>query len=242
MKKSAQRVLMATIRGCTRRRRQSQYRYETDRGYVCTLSAMVIKSATAHIFHAGDSRIYRLRGDVLEQLTEDHRVSVSAEKSYLSRALGMESAAGHRLPGRCRWNRANLSAGDRWRLRICGGQFHRSTTCKQHAARSRCGGQLIVARSVRARERPTTSRRRWCRVDALPTRDPNEIHQQLTGLPFPPMLEARMIFDGYRIVRELHASSRSHVYLAVDEEPTCRWSSKRRRSNCAATRPTWSDS
>ena len=27
-----------------------------------------------------------------------------------------------------------------------------------------------------------------------------------------------MGFDGYRIVRELHASSRSHVYLAVDDE------------------------
>ena len=27
-----------------------------------------------------------------------------------------------------------------------------------------------------------------------------------------------MLFDGYRIVRELHASSRSHIYLAVDTE------------------------
>ena len=27
-----------------------------------------------------------------------------------------------------------------------------------------------------------------------------------------------MVFDGYRIVRELHASSRSHIYLAVDIE------------------------
>lgn len=27
-----------------------------------------------------------------------------------------------------------------------------------------------------------------------------------------------MIFDGYRIIREVHASSRSHVYLAVDSE------------------------
>ena len=27
-----------------------------------------------------------------------------------------------------------------------------------------------------------------------------------------------MVFDGYRIVRELHGSSRSHIYLAVDIE------------------------
>src|SRR6185369_11093437 len=31
-------------------------------------------------------------------------------------------------------------------------------------------------------------------------------------------LEARVVFDGYRIVRELHGSSRSHIYLAVDIE------------------------
>jgi signal transduction histidine kinase len=40
-----------------------------DRGYVCTLSALVIKSTTAHLFHVGDARIYRLRDKTLEQLT-----------------------------------------------------------------------------------------------------------------------------------------------------------------------------
>jgi serine/threonine protein kinase len=32
------------------------------------------------------------------------------------------------------------------------------------------------------------------------------------------MLEARMNFDGYQIVREIKASARSHIYLAVDDE------------------------
>jgi hypothetical protein len=40
---------------------------------------------------------------------------------------------------------------------------------------------------------------------------------QPSELP-PPPLGARMVFDGYRIVRELHGSSRSHIYLAVDIE------------------------
>src|SRR4029078_728585 len=43
----------------------------------------------AHLFHVGDSRIYRVAGQALEQLTEDHRVTVSSEQSYLSRALGI---------------------------------------------------------------------------------------------------------------------------------------------------------
>src|SRR6266852_8860516 len=86
---SAQRVLEATNSWLHSQTRRSQYAYDRDKGYVCTLSAMVIKSATAHIFHVGDSRIYRVSGNTLEQLTEDHRVVISSEQSYLSRALGI---------------------------------------------------------------------------------------------------------------------------------------------------------
>src|SRR5439155_556042 len=42
-----------------------------------------------HIFHVGDSRIYRVAGNALEQLTDDHRVVLSSEQSYLGRALGV---------------------------------------------------------------------------------------------------------------------------------------------------------
>ena len=56
------------------------------------------------------------------------------------------------------------------------------------------------------------------RIDALPDGEAGEMFGQPSELPLPPLLEARMVFDGYRIVRELHASSRSHIYLAVDTE------------------------
>ena len=89
VKTSAQRVLAATNSWLNAQTRRSQFLYEKDKGYVCTFSAMVIKSTTAHLFHVGDSRIYRVAGQALEQLTEDHRVIVSSEQSYLSRALGI---------------------------------------------------------------------------------------------------------------------------------------------------------
>ena len=54
------------------------------------------------------------------------------------------------------------------------------------------------------------------RVEEVPSPEANEIYRQVSELPFAPLLEARMNFDGYQIVRELHASSRSHIYLAVD--------------------------
>src|SRR6266566_1594929 len=58
VKTSAQRVLAATNSWLNSQTRRSQYLYDKDKGYVCTLSAMVIKAAAAHLFHVGDSRIY----------------------------------------------------------------------------------------------------------------------------------------------------------------------------------------
>ena len=89
VKTSAQRVIAATNSWLHSQTRQSQYLYDKDRGYVCTLSAMVIRSRTAHIFHIGDARIYRVAGPALEQLTEDHRIVLSSVQSYLGRALGV---------------------------------------------------------------------------------------------------------------------------------------------------------
>src|ERR1700712_1317424 len=89
VKNSAQRVLAPTNSWLYSETRRSQYAYDKDKGYVCTLTAMVIKSTTAHIFHVGDCRIYRAAGNSLEQLTNDHRVIVSPEQTYLGRALGI---------------------------------------------------------------------------------------------------------------------------------------------------------
>jgi serine/threonine protein kinase len=53
------------------------------------------------------------------------------------------------------------------------------------------------------------------RINELPDTATDEF-LRVSELPSPPLLEARSIIDGYRIVREIHASSRSHVYLATD--------------------------
>jgi len=63
---------------------------EHAKAYVTTFSALIIKSTTAHILHIGDSRIYRLRDGNIEQLTTDHRIWISQEKNYLSRAVGVD--------------------------------------------------------------------------------------------------------------------------------------------------------
>ena len=48
---------------------QGYHIYGTNKGLITTLSALVIKSTKAYLFHIGDSRIYRLREGVLKCLT-----------------------------------------------------------------------------------------------------------------------------------------------------------------------------
>jgi serine/threonine protein phosphatase PrpC/predicted Ser/Thr protein kinase len=219
VKKSAQQVLTATNSWLYSQTRRSQHRYDTGKGYVCTFSALVIKSTTAHIFHVGDSRIYRLRGHsdkALEQLTNDHQVRVSEDTTYLARALGMNPQL------EIDYQALAVDKGDIFILVTDGvyayssPKFVINTVC-EHADDLDAAAIQIVAEAYR-RESSDNLTIQIVRVDELPTRDSDEIYQQLTELPFPPILEARALFDGYKIIREVHASSRSHVYLAVDDE------------------------
>src|SRR5262247_3049452 len=98
VKTSAQRVIAATNSWLHAQTRRSLYDYDRDKGYVCTLSVVVLKSRTAHIFHIGDARIYRLAGHALEQLTEDHRIAASSQETYLGRALGLSPQVEIGLP------------------------------------------------------------------------------------------------------------------------------------------------
>jgi serine/threonine protein phosphatase PrpC len=216
VKKSAQSVLMAINAWLYSQTRQSPFRYENDRGYVCTMSAMVLKSSTAHLFHAGDSRIYRLRRDSLEQLTQDHRLWVSPEQSYLSRALGIQPHL------ELDYHSYALDPGDCFVLATDGvhefvSARFMSDAVRDHAADLDAAARAIVAEALdRGSDDNLTVM--IVVVDDIGERDATETLRQRNELPFPPALAPRMVLDGFRILRELHAGSRSQVFLALDEE------------------------
>jgi serine/threonine protein phosphatase PrpC/predicted Ser/Thr protein kinase len=214
VKKSVQRVLMATNSWLYAQTRQNRDCYDMDRGYVCTLSALVIKSTTAHLFHVGDTRIYRVQGDELEQLTHDHRLWISQENSYLSRAMGMDS----RLE--IDYQALTVSLGDMFVLATDGVyeyvNYRFVTQTIRQAGDDLDGAAKAIVDAAYENGSGDNLTIQIVRIDQLPLPSANELYQSLTDLPFPPQLEARMVFDGYTIVRQLHASSRSHIYLAVD--------------------------
>jgi protein phosphatase len=60
-------------------------------GMATTLSAIVLRGRRYYLAHVGDSRIYRLRGGRLEQLSTDHVWEHPELKNVLSRAVGLDA-------------------------------------------------------------------------------------------------------------------------------------------------------
>ncbi|MEO7547397.1 MAG: bifunctional protein-serine/threonine kinase/phosphatase, partial [Ramlibacter sp.] len=215
VKHSAERVLAAANSWLYAQTQAGAGRFDKDRGWVCTLSAMVIKAHTAHLFHVGDTRIYRLQGRSLEQLTTDHRVHAGGE-TYLGRALGIAPQL------EIDYRALPLEAGDTFVLATDGVYEHLPpshivATLELHAGDLEAAARAIAAQALE-RGSDDNLTVQVLRVEQLPQTEAAEELRGAAGLLPAPMLAPRMLFEGFRIVRELHVSSRSHAWLATDEE------------------------
>ncbi len=215
VKNSANKVIKATNSWLYSQNRQNQYHLDKDKGFVCTFSSLIIKSNTAHIFHVGDTRVYRLRNNNLEQLTTDHRTWISNDKSYLSRALGIDSQLA------IDYETVEIEKDDIFLL-MTDGVYEFVDPKFIIKSLDDCEDYNQVAKNIiqKAMENDSDDNLtlQIIKIDSLPNKDSNEIQQQILNKPIPPLLDAREEFDGYTIIRELSATSRSHVYLAKDND------------------------
>ncbi|MDH5358260.1 MAG: protein kinase [Gammaproteobacteria bacterium] len=193
----------------------SQYR-EISRGLASTFCGLVIKSTTAHLFHVGDSRIYLIRDKTMEQLTTDHRIRIPGDKEYLGRAMGVD----YRLD--IDYKSLSVEVGDLFLICTDGIHDYLSDKAIQNILSSEQADltalcEQLVALSLTKGSVDNVSCQ-LLQVTELPSQDPDEVFSQLTQRPFPPELYEGLILDGYRITRELHASSTSQLYLAIDSD------------------------
>lgn len=212
VKTSIQKVLLATNRWMYGQGLLSQ---SAHKGLATTLSALVVKSSTVHLFHIGDTRIYRLRDGELTQCTKDHRFWVSEEKNYLTRAMGID------LHLDIDYSNFLLEKDDVFLMTTDGIHEFISDQRMTDIIRANTDNLDRAAReiSIHALEKGSHDNV-TCQIvqfNDLPQVDDQEVYRKLTELPFPPELNAGMLMDGYRIERELHASARTQVYLATDE-------------------------
>lgn len=185
-----------------------------QKGYLTTFTALIIKSQTAHFFHIGDSRLYHWRDGVLRQLTQDHTTVLSEQRQFLGRALGMDAHV------EVQQGNLSLRPGDRFLL--C------SDGVSDFISMDELQRQLSATTELAATAKQLTQRALAQGSDdnlslilldvlALPAQSLDDLNQHLTRLPFPPALTAGMKLDGYKVLQDLFASSRSHLYLVEDE-------------------------
>lgn len=212
VKTSAGRVLTAVNRWL---HSQSQSQYGCEDGLVTTFSGLVLKAGTGYVFHAGDSRISLVRDGRLDVLTQSHRVQMPRGREYLARAVG-------RQPDLVvDYREVAIEDGDILVFTTDGvHEFlepRRMLDLLAQEAEPNAAAE-IIAEAAAAAGSPDNLTCQIVRVECAGKLDPFTLTQRLQALPFPPDLSPGMVFEGHRIIRELHASKRSQVYLSRDEE------------------------
>ncbi len=192
---------------------QGQAVHQSEQGMVCTFSGLVLKAGTAHIFHAGDSRISLVRDGSVEPLTRDHKVGGGAH-SYLSRAIGINPDL------EIDYRNEALQRGDFLVFTTDGVHEYVSAAMMANIIRQTPddldGAAKNIVKQALANGSPDNL---TCQIVHIG--DPGHLDaaghvSALKRLPFPPELAPGQTFDGFKILRELHTSNRPQVYLATD--------------------------
>ena len=183
--------------------------------WLTTLSGIVFKSATAHLFHVGDSQIARIRNGEYQVLTTAHNQSLAGGRSILTRAIGADSHL------QVDYQSFDLEVGDFFILTTDGvyellesEDFVNASKAAENKLTQ--ASQLLVNKASENGSRDNLS----CllmKVTDIPNLQPNEIRKLLLKKAIPPALKEGDRLEGYRIIRALHESSRSHLYLAEEE-------------------------
>lgn len=216
VRNAACRVLAATNSWLHAETRRSSAPGDADRGCVTTLTALVLRSRTAHVFHCGDTRLCRLAGRSLEQITQDHRIVVSSQESYLGRALGADAHVEIDCAA------VPVQAGDMFLLTSDG--VHETLRPRDIADIVSDSGDDIQGAARRIVDAAYEAgsgdnlTALLVRIDTLPDGEAGEVVGEVGDLQPAPLLEPPTRFDGYDVQRRLHAGGRGHVYLATDGE------------------------
>lgn len=174
-----------------------------------TLSVLVAKSNTAHLFHVGDSRIYRFREGVLTQLTKDHVLSVNKEKTYLSRAIGFD------LRVSVDYQTFDIKLDDCFLLTTDGVHDYLSHPVLETLMNQQASTDELVEKAISIGSQDNASAIIF-HIEQLPEKNINEAFDELTQKPVPPDLEKGMKINGFEVESLLVSTSKIQLYLAKD--------------------------
>ena len=216
VKTAAGRVLSALNAWLYHHGQQASARHNS---LVTTFSGAILKASTLHLFHVGDSRVFRLRQGRLEVLTRDH-THRAGNRDLLSRALGMDvrvevdyfteeiqpgdlfllSSDGlHGFLDNRYLTQALMALGE---AELHQRDFEKAAEHLVEAAQNKGSDDNLTALLVR--------------VDQVPKADLNETHRELTSRVIPPVLAVGQKIDHYEVEQVLFSGTRSHLYKVLN--------------------------
>lgn len=178
-------------------------------GMATTLTALVLRGNRYYYAHVGDSRLYRLRGEALTQLTTDHVWETPGMSHVLKRALGLDI---HVMPD---FGEGDLAAGDLFLLVSDGvweplGQVELHRLLQLHSDPEFAAKHLVEAAHAKGGQDNATAL--VVRVQGLGDADTSWI--TAADLPLPGKLYDGARLDDFIIEAELHSGRATRLYRA----------------------------
>jgi len=194
----------------------SQGRHDPElAGMGCTFTALVLRGRVAHVLHVGDTRAYRLRGDRLTCLTNDHvRQSGTGRSGILYRALGVEAEV--------RLDYASQPVAQHDRFLLCSDGVHGFLTDESIAdiLRERSApGDTARALVAAALQSDSTDNCTALVLDVvgLPAAESADIGAAIMQLPLSPVPPGGETIDGFVLKAPLSDGRYTRLFVAVDE-------------------------
>lgn len=190
-------------------------------GLVTTFSGFILKSTTLHVFHVGDSRVVRLRGNTIEPLTRDHTHRHGNGKDYLSRALGMDTNLD------VDYQTSDIQPGDILVATTDGvhgfiSNDHLRVLLKplqSDAPATLTNIEKVAQQVVNLATEHDSNDNLTCfilKVESIPNKNIEETETELKARAIPPALKAGQRLDNYLVESVLYAGTRSHLYKVTD--------------------------
>lgn len=190
----------------------------TNGSYISSMSALLLRGQQAHLFHMGDTLVYRLRGADCQLLNLEHTTFLGGYR-YPSRAMGMNPSLdidylnfsirqGDLFLFTTQAVKGTLVPSDFVQLI---GQFSEDLhlTCDE-----------ILKRAIEKANRRGYSSYNFCfqllRVDQIPQQVAEGLGEVYSNLPVPPELQSGDELDGYQVIKVLSRSATSRIYKVFD--------------------------